>query len=202
MTLTRRQKELLDFISSFIEKKGYAPSIVEIQQRFQINSPATIHQHLKNLQSKGLIRRVPHRHRSIEVVPTAGGVQVGVKVPLLGTIAAGSPIEAFQESDMISLPEDMVGDGDTFLLLVRGDSMIEDHILDGDMVIIRKSEAADPGQTVVALIDGTEATLKRFYPEKGRIRLQPANVKMEPMIYQPERVQLQGVVIGILRKFH
>lgn len=202
MTLTKRQKELLDFIVSFIEKKGYAPSIVEIQHKFKINSPATVHQHLKNLQSKGLIRRVPNRHRSIEVVPTSGGVQVGVRVPLLGTIAAGDPIEPFQESEMMSLPEEMVGDGDTFLLLVRGDSMIEDHILDGDMVIVRKSETADSGQTVVALIDGHEATLKRFYPENGRIRLQPANLKMEPMVYDSHRVQLQGIVIGILRKFH
>ncbi len=192
----------MDYLASFIEKMGYAPSIVEIQQKFRINSPATVHQHLKNLQAKGLIRRVPNRHRSIKIVPTSAGVQVGVRVPLLGTIAAGNPIEPFQEHDMMSLPEEMAGDGDTFLLQVRGDSMIEDHILDGDMVIIRKSETADQGQTVVALIDGHEATLKRFYPENGRIRLQPANEKMEPMIFESERIQLQGIVIGILRKFH
>ena len=200
--MTKRQKELLDFLASFIEKMGYAPSIVEIQQKFGINSPATVHQHLKNLQIKGLIRRVPNRHRSIEIVPTSVGVQVGVRVPLLGTIAAGNPIEPFQEQEMMSLPEDMVGDGDTFLLQVRGDSMIEDHILDGDMVIVRKSETADSGQTVVALVDGNEATLKRFYPENGRIRLQPANVNMEPMMFDSERIQIQGIVIGILRKFH
>jgi len=201
MVLTRRQEEILDFIASFIEGKGYAPSIVEIQRRFKINSPATVHQHLKNLQEKGLINRKPNRHRSIEVVPTASGVQVGVRVPILGAIAAGIPIEPFQYTEMMSLPEEMVSGGDTFLLRVRGDSMIDDHIMDGDMVIVKKSESADSGQTVVALVDGNEATLKRFYPEDGRIRLQPANPEMEPMVFEADRVRLQGVVTGILRKF-
>ena len=202
MSITKRQKEIIEFISNFMEENEYAPSIAEIQKKFSINSPATIHQHLKNMEESGLIRRVPNRHRSIEVVPAAsGGVQVGVKVPVLGSIAAGYPIESFPDTEMISLPEDMVADSETFVLKVKGDSMIEDHILDGDMVIIQRSDTARSGDKVVALVDGHESTLKRFYPEKDRIRLQPANQEMEPMYFQPDQVQIQGKVIGILRRF-
>ncbi|MDH5543412.1 MAG: transcriptional repressor LexA [Nitrospinota bacterium] len=202
MSITKRQKEIIDFISSFMEENEYAPSIAEIQKKFSINSPATIHQHLKNMEENGLIRRSPNRHRSIEVIPAGhGGIQVGVKVPVLGSIAAGRPIESFPDTEMISLPEEMVADSDTFVLKVKGDSMMEDHILDGDMVIVQRADTARPGDKVVALIDGSESTLKRFYPESNRIRLQPANREMEPMYFEPEQVQIQGKVIGILRRF-
>jgi len=201
MTMTKRQKELMDFICGFMESEGYSPSIAEIQKRFSINSPATVHEHLVNLERKGMIRRLPHRHRSIEPVPTAGGVQVGVKVPVLGAIAAGSPIESYPDTEMISLPEDMIAERDTYALRVRGDSMIDDHILDGDMVVVKRSDTARRGQMVVALIDGRESTLKRFFHEKGKVRLQPANPEMEPMIFKPEQVQIQGIVIGTLRKY-
>ncbi|GMT42308.1 MAG: LexA repressor [bacterium] len=206
MIVTKRQKELLNFISSFIAKMGYAPSILEIQIKFRINSSATVHQHLKNMEEAGLISRVPNRHRSIEVlyVYDTSAVQTDGRVPVMGAIAAGYPIESYpdRETEMVSLPEEMAGGGQTYILRVRGDSMIGDHILDGDMVIVRKSETANPGQTVVALIDGGETTLKRYYPEGGRIRLQPANPDMEPMLYGSERVLIQGIVIGILRKFN
>lgn len=198
MTVTKRQKQIMDFIIPFIEKQGYAPSIGEIQEHFKINSPATVHQHLKNLEEKGVIRRIPNRHRSIEVTADGHGAKGGVRLPILGAIAAGDPIESFPMVETVSLPEEMVGD---YLLRVRGDSMIDDHILDGDMVVIQKAQTANRGQTVVALIDSREATLKKYYPENGKIRLQPANPEMKPMVFDPERVQIQGIVKGILRRF-
>lgn len=200
MTLTKRQKELLDFIKAFIEKQEYAPTIAEIKKEFGINSPATVHQHLKNLEDKNAISRIPNRHRSIELVQEKAKSPDGVRVPILGSIAAGYPIEPYPDVDTASLPAEMVDGEGTFLLRVRGDSMINDHILDGDMVVVNKSETAQPGQTVVALIDGREATLKRYYPENGKIRLQPANPEIEPMIFEASKVQIQGIVTGIIRK--
>lgn len=200
MTLTKRQKELLDFIKAFIEKQEYAPTIAEIKKEFGINSPATVHQHLKNLEDKNAISRIPNRHRSIELVQEKAKSPDGVRVPILGSIAAGDPIEPYPDVDTASLPAEMVDGEGTFLLRVRGDSMINDHILDGDMVVVNKSETAQPGQTVVALIDGREATLKRYYPENGKIRLQPANPEIEPMIFDASKVQIQGIVTGIIRK--
>lgn len=201
MTLTKKQKLLLDFIAAFIEKQGYAPSIAEMKKEFGINSPATIHQHLKNLEEKGAIRRIPNRHRSIEITQTSPSVIKVRQAPVLGAIAAGSPIESYPDTETISLPEEMAPGSESYLLRVQGDSMIEDHILNGDMVIVKKSNVAAPGQTVVALIDGSEATLKKFFFENGKIRLQPANPEMSPMVYDAHRVQIQGIVTGILRKF-
>jgi repressor LexA len=205
MNITKRQKELIDFISAFIDENTYAPSIAEIQKHFSINSPATIHQHLKNLEEKGFIKRVPNRHRSIELgdvpVPSGKTVKGSMQVPILGSIAAGSPIESYPDTETVSVPEDMALAGETYVLRVRGDSMVDDHILDGDMVIVRKSETARPGDTVVALVDGSESTLKRYYPEGGRIRLQPANAEMEPMYFSPGQVEIQGIIVGILRRF-
>ncbi len=201
MIITKRQKEILDFVNAFVAAKGYAPSIGEIKAQFGINSPATVHQHLKNLQDKGLISRVPNRHRSIEVIPSYGARPSGFAIPILGAIAAGYPIESYPETDTMTLPEEMGADENCYLLRVRGDSMIDDHICDGDMVLVRKAEFAKPGQTVVALVDGREATLKRYYPERGKIRLQPANITMAPMVLEPQRVRVQGTVVGIIRKF-
>ncbi len=201
MIITKRQKEILDFVNTFIAHNGYAPSIGEIKAQFGISSPATVHQHLKNLQDKGLINRVPNRHRSIEIIPSDGAAPAGLAIPILGAIAAGYPIESYPDTDTMVLPQEMGADENCYLLRVRGDSMIDDHILDGDMVLVRKIEFAKPGQTVVALVDGREATLKRYYPEQGRIRLQPANAMMEPMIFDPRRVRVQGIVVGIIRKF-
>jgi repressor LexA len=201
MKITKRQKEILDFVGTFLGKKGYAPSIGEIRGEFGINSPATVHQHLKNLQVKGFIRREPNRHRSIEIIPSEGGRLGGVAVPILGAIAAGHPIESYAQSDTMTLPEEMGADHNCYLLRVRGDSMIDDHILDGDMVLVRKNSVALAGQTVVALIDDREATLKKYFPERGRIRLQPSNSSMGPMYFEPARVRIQGIVTGIIRKF-
>ncbi len=201
MTLTKKQKLILNFIEPFIEKQGYAPSIAEIKKEFGINSPATVHQHLKNLEEKGAIRRIPNRHRSIEIIPTSPSAGKGRQVPVMGTIAAGTPIESYLDTETMSLPEEMTRGSESYLLRVRGDSMIEDHILNDDMVIVKKSNVAAPGQTIVALIDGSEATLKKFFFENGKIRLQPANPEMSPMVYDAHRVQIQGIVTGILRKF-
>ena len=206
MNITKRQKELIDFISAFIDEKTYAPSIAEMQKHFSINSPATIHQHLKNLEDKGFIKRVANRHRSIELgdvhVPSGKTASRGsMQIPVLGAIAAGSPIESYPDTETISVPEDMVLAGETYVLRVRGDSMIEDHILDGDMVIVRKTETAQSGDTVVALVDGSESTLKRYYPEEGRVRLQPANAEMEPMYFNLDQVEIQGIIVGILRRY-
>jgi len=202
MYLTRRQKEILDFIENHIENVGYAPSIEEICSQFGLSSTATVHKHLSNLEQKGLIRRFPNRSRAIELCRTErvpyGAV---VSAPLLGRIAAGRPIEVVEVPESIELPESMVGKRPTFVLKVEGDSMIDEQIRDGDYVIMEQSATAEDGQIVVALIGGEEATLKRFYREKDGVRLQPANVNMSPVILKDGEFQIQGVVIGVLRKY-
>lgn len=202
MYLTRRQKEILDFIENHIENVGYAPSIKEICSQFGLSSTATVHKHLSNLEQKGLIRRFPNRSRAIELCRTErvpyGAV---VSAPLLGRIAAGRPIEVVEVPESIELPESMVGKRPTFVLKVEGDSMIDEQIRDGDYVIMEQSATAEDGQIVVALIGGEEATLKRFYREKDGVRLQPANVNMSPVILKDGEFQIQGVVIGVLRKY-
>lgn len=203
MHLTKRQKLIYDFIASSIETNGYAPSIVEIGDHFGLSSPATIHKHLTNLESKGLIRRTKNLSRAIELVEKTeeSFFRRQAEVPLAGYIAAGVPVEAYQLDETVFIPEDMLGKRDTYVLKVRGDSMIEDSICDGDFVIIEGCDYANNGETVVALVDNDSATLKKFYKENGHIRLQPANSGMEPIILPAESVTIQGVVIGLLRKF-
>ncbi|MCL4820574.1 MAG: transcriptional repressor LexA [Vicinamibacteria bacterium] len=201
MPLTRRQKEILDFVSDEIEKNGYAPTIEEIAHRFDLRSLATVHKHLSNLQTKGLLRRSPNRSRALEVTPTPMKVQA-VELPLLGRIAAGVPIEAVEAAETIYVPEDLVGRTDTYVLQVAGDSMIEEQIRDGDYVIVERRENARDGEMVVALVDGERATLKKLYRESdGRVRLQPANPEMKPMFFEADRVRVQGVVVGLLRRY-
>lgn len=202
MYLTRVQKEIFDYIENFIETKGYAPSMEEIARHFRYTSLATVHKHLTHLQDKKLIRRKPNSSRSIELIPVDSDQQ-GWEVPLLGFVAAGKPIEAIQMNEVISIPPDMVGRrGKTYVLQVRGDSMIEEQIRDGDYVIVEDRQTAENGEVVIALVDRDETTLKKFYREKnGHIRLQPANRAMKPMSLPPERVKIQGIVIGILRKY-
>jgi repressor LexA len=199
MILTRRQREILDFISEFVMERGYAPTLQEIADRFGLSSVATVHKHLVNLEAKGVLRRSWNRSRSLEVVGEAAAR--AVEIPLLGYVAAGEPIEAVEDRQTISVPEDMVGRRRTYVLRVRGDSMIDEQIRDGDFVVVEDRRVAENGETVVALIRGGEATLKKFYREADRIRLQPANPSMEPLILREEEVEIQGVVIGILRKF-
>ncbi|MBT5651463.1 MAG: transcriptional repressor LexA [Nitrospina sp.] len=195
MHLTKRQREIYDYLKEHIRSKGYAPSIVEIGKQFQLSSPATVHKHLLHLEEKGLIRKQHNLSRAIEVVE-----EPVREYPLLGHIAAGKPIEVLDHREAMALFPD-AGDKDIFVLRVKGSSMIEDHIQDGDYVIVERRDVAQNGETVVALIDNERATLKRFYRENGRVRLQPAHPDMKPIIIREGDFAIQGVVIGVLRKF-
>lgn len=198
--LTKRQREILDYLTDFIHQHGYAPSLEEIGKRFGLSSLATVHKHLTNLQDKGFIRRAWNRSRSVEVVPTRTGGR-SIDLPLLGYVAAGSPIEAVVGSESIAVPEDLVGKRETYVLRVRGDSMIDEQIRDGDYVIVEDRRTAENGEMVIALLEGSDVTLKKFYRENGHVRLQPANPAMSPIVVAAERVQVRGVVIGVMRKY-
>lgn len=198
--LTKRQREILDYLQDFIQQHGYAPSLEEVGRRFGLSSLATVHKHLTNLQDKGFIRRSWNRSRSVELLPARAG-QRAIDVPLLGYVAAGSPIEAIASNETIAVPEDLVGRRETYVLRVKGDSMIDEQIRDGDFVIVEDRKTAENGEMVIALLGGSEVTLKKFYREHGRIRLQPANPAMQPIIADPSNVQLQGVVVGVMRKY-
>jgi repressor LexA len=198
--LTKRQREIFDYLQDFIQQHGYAPSLEEVGRRFGLSSLATVHKHLTNLQDKGFIRRSWNRSRSVELLPARVG-QRAVEVPLLGYVAAGRPIEAVASNETIAIPEDLVGRRETYVLRVKGDSMIDEQIRDGDFVIVEDRKTADNGEMVIALLGGHEVTLKTFYREHGRIRLQPANPAMQPIIVDPANVQLQGVVVGVMRKY-
>ena len=201
MYLTRRQKEILDFLDRHISRKGYAPTIEEIGAQFGLSSLATVHKHLTNLQKKGVVKRDWNRSRGLELVPTQVAVKA-VELPLLGRVAAGSPIEAITASETIFVPEDMVGRRDTYVLQVKGDSMIDEQIRDGDFVIVENRRTARDGEMVIALVDGDSATLKKLYREGGgTIRLQPANARLKPIYIDQDRLRIQGVVIGVLRKY-
>lgn len=198
--LTKRQREILDYLQEFIQQHGYAPSLEEVGRRFGLSSLATVHKHLTNLQEKGFIRRSWNRSRSVELLPARVG-QRAIELPMLGYVAAGLPIEAVASAETIAVPEDLVGRRDSYVLRVKGDSMIDEHIRDGDFVIVEDRKTADNGEMVIALIGGQDVTLKKFYRENGRIRLQPANPAMQPIFVDPGNVQLQGVVVGVMRKY-
>ncbi len=198
--LTRRQREILDYLAEFIEHHGYSPSLEEIGRRFGLSSLATVHKHLGNLQEKGFIKRAWNRSRSVELVPTGAGGRA-VEIPLQGYVAAGDPIEAVVSPETVAVPDDFVGARATYALRVRGRSMIDEQIRDGDLVIVEDRKTAENGEMVVALLDGSEVTLKTFHRERGRIRLQPANPALEPLVVDADRVQVQGVVIGLMRRY-
>ena len=200
MAVTKRQKQVLDFVARFVEENGYSPSYEEIARGLGLASLATVHKHLSNLQEKGFIRRAWNRSRSVEMVPTRLGGRA-VELPLLGYVAAGRPIEAVVGSETIAVPEDLVGKRDTYVLRVKGDSMIDEQIRDGDFVIVEDRRTADNGEMVIALLNGSDVTLKKLYREQGHIRLQPANPAMQPIIVQADQVQIQGVVIGVMRRY-
>jgi len=198
--LTKRQREILDYLQEFIQQHGYAPSLEEVGRRFGLSSLATVHKHLTNLEEKGCIRRLWNRSRSVELLTARTG-QRAVELPMLGYVAAGLPIEAVTGNETIAVPEDLVGRRDTYVLKVKGDSMIDEQIRDGDYVIVEDRKTAENGEMVIALLGGSDVTLKKFYREHGRVRLQPANPAMQPMIVDAALVQLQGVVIGVMRKY-
>jgi repressor LexA len=203
MALTKRQREILDFIESFIQSSGYSPSFEEIAEFFGYRSLATVHEHLTNLERKGYIRRSYNESRSVEPVEVARGRAAALGVPLLGLVAAGSPIEAIEDTETVAVPEDMLtGRGPHFVLRVRGNSMIDDQIRDGDCVVVEGRASAENGEMVIALVNDEAATVKRFYRENdGRIRLQPSSETHPPQYYRENEVQVRGVVIGVIRKY-
>src|SRR5438270_2055512 len=207
MTLTKRQKEVLDFLVNFVNKHGYSPSFEEIARSLKLTSLATVHKHITTLERKGFVRRGYNQSRSIEVtqLPKPVREQVlerhAVELPLMGRIAAGRPLEAVEEHETLSLGE-FARSEKTFVLQVKGSSMIDDHILNGDYVVVEPTQVANSGEIVVALIGNDDATLKRFYRESGgKIRLQPANSEMAPLIVPATEVKIQGRVVGVLRKY-
>ncbi len=202
MVLTPRQHEVYNFICRFREAHGYAPTIAEIRAHLGLNSPATVHQLLSTLEREGLIRRIPNVSRGIEIAKQESSEQA-CEIPLLGVVAAGQPIEAILSHEVVSIPPDLLGRGRTFALKVRGDSMIDEHIREGDFLIVEARQTAENGQTVVALVDGSDATVKRFYRDSNQVRLEPANPAYKPILIKPaERVSIQGIVIGVIRKYH
>jgi repressor LexA len=206
MAITKRQRQMYDFISDFVQKHSYSPSFEEIGDGMGLSSLATVHKHVSNLEKKGLLTRDYNRSRSIDLLPPKGRLKQAMAVnttmvlPLLGRIAAGQPIEAVSNPETISLA-DFVRSKEVFVLEVRGDSMQDEAILNGDYVLVEKSKTAYNGEIVVALVDGTDATLKRFFREGENIRLQPSNAAMKPIIVPAATVQIQGKVIGVLRKY-
>ena len=197
---TPRQKQILDFVTRSIDRRGFAPSIQEICDHFDLASTATVHKHLKNLAARGLLTRESHRSRALEVPSASAGE--AVEIPLLGRVAAGVPIEAISNPDTISIPADWLGRGERFALRVRGDSMIDAHIEDGDVVVVERKEVARDGDTVIALVDDAEATLKIFRSQAdGRVRLEPRNESLKPMVFDAHRVRIQGTVVGVLRRY-
>jgi repressor LexA len=208
MALTKRQKEVLDFIADFVEEHGYSPSYEELAHGLKLASLATVHKHIQALESRNYLRRLFNQSRSLEVSPKyAQDRRKGrsaprpAEVPLAGRIAAGAPVEAIQGQDTLQFA-DFAGKGDTFALQVSGESMIEDHIMSGDYVLVERASQANDGEIVVALIAGSETTLKRIYREAGgKIRLQPANSSMQPILVDGEDLQIQGRVLAVLRKY-
>lgn len=206
MALTRRQKQVLDFLVSFINRHGYSPSYEEIADGLELTSLATVHKHLHTLERKGFIRRSYNQSRSIEVMQLPRSVREEVArhatdLPLLGRIAAGQPVEAVENPETISLA-DFARSPNVFVLEVKGDSMVDDHILEGDYIIVEQTQNANNRDIVVALLRGEETTLKRFFREPGgKVRLQPANAQMPPIVVPAKDVQIQGRVIGILRRY-
>lgn len=200
MALTKRQKEILDFLKTFIDKHGYAPSFEEICTAFGYTSLATVHEHLTNLAAKGYIRKAYRESRSIEFPPVA---EPSVPLPLLGTVAAGQPIEAVEDTETLAIPGEMIRKGsDHFVLRVSGESMIDEQICDGDHIVVSARQTANDGEVVVALVGNQDATVKKLYREPGnRVRLQPANANMAPIIEDADNVRVRGVVVGLLRTY-
>jgi repressor LexA len=199
-TLTKRQKQMVDFIDNYISQQGYAPTLAEIGEYFGLSSLATVHKHLRNLEQKGAIKREHNHSRAMEVPRTA--LPGAREVRLQGTVAAGVPIEAVETNESISVPEEFIRRDETFCLRVKGESMIDDGIRDGDYIIVESREFAENGETVIALVGGNEATVKKFYRESdGRVRLQPANATMQPIIVDSNDLMIRGVVVGLMRHY-
>src|SRR5256885_3527513 len=206
MSLTRKQREVYEFIDHFVQEHQHSPSFEEIGRGLKLSSLATVHKHISNLEKKGLLKRDYNRSRSIDVLPVRSRARkspqppASTSLPLLGRIAAGRPVETLENPETISL-DDITRQREVFVLEVRGDSMQDEHIVDGDYVMVERTKTARNGDIVVALVEGSETTLKRFYREGDKIRLQPSNAAMAPIMVPAQAVQVQGKVVGILRKY-
>ena len=199
MALTKRQREILDYVREFIRENGYSPSLEEIGRHFGLSSVATVHKHVQHLVQKGHLRKAWNRSRSVEPVEEESD---GVEIPLLGTVAAGDPIAAIEVPEKVRIPESFRRNGTSlFALRVKGDSMIDEQIRDGDTVIVESRPVARDGETVVALLRGEEATLKKLYRDGRRVRLVPANPRLEPIVVPAEDVEVRGVVAGLGRSY-
>jgi repressor LexA len=206
LALTRRQREIYEFIRDFVSRKGYSPSLEEIGSHFGLSSVATVHKHVHHLVEKGFLQKAWNRSRSVEPVADPGGeLSEMPSLPVLGTVAAGSPIEAIEDdgaTERIAVPPEMVTrPGETYVLRVRGESMIDEQIRDGDLVVVESCKQARNGDTVIALVGGTDATLKRFYRKGDTVKLVPANEKMEPIEVHASEVEIRGVLRGLLRTY-
>lgn len=202
MPVTAKQRRIFEFIRRYVESNQEPPTIAEIGRQFQMRSSASVHAVLTALEREGLIKRIPNVSRGIEIIQQKETSEEDNDIPLLGTVAAGQPIEAILSHDTIAVPKDMQGHGRTFALRVRGESMIDENIQDGDIIIVSSQKTAENGQVVVALIDGNFATVKKFYREPEFIRLEPANPQFKPIfIKTPERIQIQGIVRGLIRRY-
>jgi repressor LexA len=206
MALTKRQKQVLDFIAGFLSENGYCPSYEEIARGLDLASLATVHKHISVLETKSYLKRGFNQSRSIELTPKylqeyQRTRPAAMEIPLLGRIAAGAPVEAVEQRETLNFA-DYVGSADTFALEVRGNSMIDDHICDGDCILLEHITEARDGDIVVALVAGSETTLKRFYREAGgMVRLQPANSTLKPIVVPARDVQIQGRLLAVLRKY-
>ena len=198
--LTKRQREILDYLNEFIQHHGYAPSLEEIGRRFALSSLATVHKHLKNLEDKGSIKRVWNKSRSVELIATRTGTR-SAEIPLLGRIAAGLPVEAIPSNESVSVPEEFIGIRDAYALRVQGNSMMDEQIRDGDIVIVEDRKKAYNGETVIALLDGSNVAIKAYFLEDNNIRLQPANPALPPLLLKPDAVHIQGVVLAVMRRY-
>jgi repressor LexA len=200
--ITARQRRVLDYIRHYFEVNQEAPTIAEIGKEFGMTSSASAHHVVSILEREGLIRRIPNVSRGIEIVEETTSLEK-YEIPLLGVVAAGAPIEAVLNYETVCIPRDMMREGRMFALRVRGDSMIDEQIRNDDLIILQSRQTAENGQTVVALIDGSDATVKRFYGSRNHVRLEPANPNYKPIVIRPpERVQIQGAVVGVIRKYN
>lgn len=199
--LTKRQKQILDYLRKFIDKHGYAPSFEETRRAFKYSSLATVHEHISNLAAKGYIRKSFRKSRAIEFCEDDYGH--AVSLPLLGIVSAGMPIEAVEDEQAMPVPPEMLRAGSNcFVLKVEGDSMIDEQIRDGDYIVVASQPTANDGETVVALVGEESATVKKLYREENnKIRLQPANRKMEPIVEDADNVRVQGTVVGLIRNY-
>ncbi len=200
MYLTKRQRELLDFLKEYISRQGYSPTFEEIAGHFNFRSKGTVYKHILNLKKKGFITKDWNKSRSVELISDMVETTI-LRLPLLGYVQAGSPIEAVLQNESISVPSDLIRKGRHYVLRVQGDSMIDEQIRDGDFVIVKEQPLANNGEVVIALVDGSDVTIKKYYRENGHVRLQPANSHLQPIVLPAESVMIQGVVVGIMRKF-